>query len=280
LAVRRGSLTITAEREGFAKLVRSGVQLTAADTLTVNLQLMVGDVKQSVEVTSAAPLLQSQSAAVSQLVDNRQVLELPLSGRQFTSLIALAPGAYVGSAGNLGSAVYALRGNSNYSVNGSQADNNSYLIDGLVNAGLWINNMVIVPTPDSIQEVRAMTSNYSAEYGSAAGMVTIVQTKSGSKELHGSGYEFLQNAQMNANNFLSNLNKFARGAAAERVWRDPGRPDQEGQDFPVRRLPGPAHRYSDHHLHRADSDAGGDADDRDRQFRGLHHRQRNASNDL
>jgi hypothetical protein len=143
LAVRRGSLTITAEREGFAKLVRSGVQLTAADTLTVNLQLMVGDVKQSVEVTSAAPLLQSQSAAVSQLVDNRQVLELPLSGRQFTSLIALAPGAYVGSAGNLGSAVYALRGNSNYSVNGSQADNNSYLIDGLVNAGLWINNMVI-----------------------------------------------------------------------------------------------------------------------------------------
>src|SRR5712692_1608092 len=142
-----GSLTITVEREGFAKLVRSGVQLTAADTLTVNLQLKVGNVTQSVEVTSAAPLLQTQSAAVSQLVDNRQVLELPLNGRQFTSLIALTPGAYGGSAGNLGGAVYALRGNSNYSVNGSQADNNVYLIDGLVNAGLWLNNLVIVPTP-------------------------------------------------------------------------------------------------------------------------------------
>ena len=205
-----GALTITVEREGFAKLVRSGVQLTAADTLTVNLQLKVGDVQQSVEVTSAAPLLQTQSAAVSQLVDNRQVLELPLNGRQFTSLIALTPGAYVGSAGNLGGAVYALRGNSNYSVNGSQADNNVYLIDGLVNAGLWLNNLVIVPTPDSIQEVRAMTSNYSAEYGSAAGMVTIVQTKSGTNVLHGSAYEFLQNALMNANNFFSNLNGLSR----------------------------------------------------------------------
>jgi hypothetical protein len=232
LAVRRGSLTITAEREGFAKLVRSGVQLTAADTLTVNLQLMVGDVKQSVEVTSAAPLLQSQSAAVSQLADNRQVLELPLNGRQFTSLIALAPGAYLGSAGNLGSAVYALRGNSNYSVNGSQADNNSYLIDGLVNAGLWINNMVIVPTPDSIQEVRAMTSNYSAEYGSAAGMVTIVQTKSGSNELHGSDYEFLQNAQMNANNFFSNLNKLSRvGQRRSEFGRTLGGPIKKDKTF-------------------------------------------------
>ncbi len=205
-----GFLTITVEREGFAKLVRSGVELTAADTITVNLQLMVGDVKQSVEVTSAAPLLQSQSAAVSQLIDNRQVLELPLNGRQFTSLITLAPGAYAGSAGNLAGAVYALRGNTNYSVNGSQADNNAYLIDGLVNAGLWLNNMVIVPTPDSIQELRAMTSNYSAEYGSSAGMVTIVQTKSGTNDLHGSGYEFLQNADMNANNFFSNLNKLSR----------------------------------------------------------------------
>jgi hypothetical protein len=67
------------------------------------------------------------------LTDNKQVQDLPLNGRQFTTLIALSPGAYAGSAGNLSSAVYALRANTNFSVNGSQGDNNTYLIDGMTN---------------------------------------------------------------------------------------------------------------------------------------------------
>lgn len=208
-----GQITITVEKSGFNRLVRSGIQLTAAEALTVNLQLQVGDVQQSVEVRATAPLLEAQSAAVSNLVDNRQLAELPINTRQFTALTVLSPGAYVGSSGNLAGAVYGLRASNNFSVNGSQASNNSVLIDGMVNAGLWLNNNVMSPTIDSIQETRNLTSNFSAEYGSAAGMVTVVQTKSGTNAIHGDGYEYLQNADMNANNFFSNRNGLSRVGA-------------------------------------------------------------------
>jgi hypothetical protein len=208
-----GPLSITVEHPGFQKLVRSGIDLTAADILTIDLQLSVGNAQQTIIVKETPPLLQSQTAAVSQLIDNRQMVDLPLNGRMFSTLITLSPGAYTGSAGNLGGTAYALRGNTNFSVNGSQASNNTQLIDGMVNSGLWLNNMVINPTPDAIQEVRAMTSNYQPEYGSSAGMVTVVQTKGGSNEYHGTLYEFLQNKQLNANDFFNNRNRLPRVGA-------------------------------------------------------------------
>ncbi|MCL5745552.1 MAG: carboxypeptidase-like regulatory domain-containing protein, partial [Acidobacteria bacterium] len=125
-SIPTGNYTITAESEGFQKLVRSGVQLTAADTLTVDLQLAVGSVQQTMEVTASAPLLQAQTATVSNLVNNEQILQMPLNGRTFTSLLLLAPGAHGGSSGNLGSGIYAMRADANISVNGSIAQNNSY----------------------------------------------------------------------------------------------------------------------------------------------------------
>ena len=94
-----GAYTIYAEQPGFQRLVRSGIQLTAADTLTVDLQLTVGNVQETVEVTAEAPLLQSQTAAVSSLVTNQQMIEMPLNGRTFTALLRLSPGAQTGSSG-------------------------------------------------------------------------------------------------------------------------------------------------------------------------------------
>ena len=88
-----GRITISIEHPGFQKLVRSGVVLTAADTLTINLQLSVGNVQETVEVTGEAPLLQSQTAAVTTLITNQQILETPLNGRMFTQLIQLSSGA-------------------------------------------------------------------------------------------------------------------------------------------------------------------------------------------
>jgi hypothetical protein len=200
-----GSYTIAVEKTGFGKLLREGLQLSAADTATVNLTLHLGDVKQTVEVTGAAPLLEAQNADVSQLIDNRRIIEMPLNGRTFTSLLLLTPGAHVGSSSNLGNGVsYSMRGSTNYSVNGANAQDNSYMIDGMVNRNLWLNTLIMVPTIDSIQEFRVMTSNYSAEYGSAAGAVTIVQTKSGTNGYHGSAYEFLRNDKMDANTFFNN----------------------------------------------------------------------------
>jgi hypothetical protein len=211
-AIPTGLYTITVEQAGFQKLVRAGIQLTAADTLTVDLSLTVGSVNQAIEITAEAPLLQSQTAAVSSLVTNQQMVEMPLNGRTFTALLKLSPGAYTGSSANLTSSPYAMRGDVNISVNGSSAQNNSYLIDGMVNRNLWLNTLIIVPTVDSIQEVRMLTSNYSAEYGSAAGAVTIVQTKSGTNRLHGSAYEFLRNDKLDANSFFNNRSGVPRPA--------------------------------------------------------------------
>jgi hypothetical protein len=200
-----GQITVTAECPGFQKLVRSGIQLTAADTLTVDLRLTVGNVQETVEVTGEAPLLQSQTAAVSTLINNQQMLEMPLNGRSLTQLLQLGTGAAPQNPGlPTGLSGYQMRANNSVSVNGSVWNNNSFLIDGMFDRGLWLNGLTIVPTIDSIQEMRVMAANYSAEYGAAAGAVTVVQTKSGTNQFHGDAYEFLRNDHLDANNFFSN----------------------------------------------------------------------------
>lgn len=203
-SIPTGDYVINVEQTGFRKLRRTGVRLTAADALTVDLQLSLGNVTETIEVTATAPLVQSQTAAVSSLVTNEQMVEMPLNGRTFTSLVLLSPGSYAGSSGNLTTSPYAMRGNVNYSVNGSSAQNNSYLIDGMVNRNLWLSTLIMVPTVDSIQEFRVLTSNYSAEYGVAAGAITVVQTRSGTNSWHGSLYEFFRNDKLDANTFFNN----------------------------------------------------------------------------
>jgi len=133
-----GRITISIEHPGFQKLVRTGVVLTAADTLTLNLQLSVGNVQETVEVTGEAPLLQSQTAAVTTLITNQQILETPLNGRMFTQLIQLSSGASPTAPGmtlaNLTG--YGMRVNSTVSINGATAQNNSYLVDGIYDVAL------------------------------------------------------------------------------------------------------------------------------------------------
>jgi hypothetical protein len=211
-SIPTGSYQITVTKQGFQKLVRNGVELTAASTLNVDLQLKVGNVSETLSVTSTTPLLQSQSAEVSALIDTKQIVALPLVSRDFTDLVLLVPGAHLGAATNLaeGGSAYSMRAGANYSVNGAVAAGNSYLIDGIYNRNLWLNTLVMVPIVDAIQEYRVLTSNYSAEFGEAAGAVTEVNTKSGSNGFHGSVWEFLRNDKLNANNFFNNLNRVAR----------------------------------------------------------------------
>jgi hypothetical protein len=205
-ALPTGAYSVTVAKSGFQKLERSGLELTTAARLQVDLQLSVGNQTQTVSVTATTPLLQSQSAEVSSLVDSRQMVALPLVSRDFTDLVLLTPGAHVGSASNLaeGGSPYAMRGGANYSVNGALAAGNSYLVDGIYNRNLWLNTLIMVPVVDAIQEYRVMTSNFTAEYGEAAGAVTEVSTKSGANELHGAVWEFLRNDKLNANNFFTN----------------------------------------------------------------------------
>src|SRR6185437_6023755 len=166
-AIPPGEYEVRVEKQGFQKLARTGIRLTTASKLNVDLQLIVGSQTETVSVTATAPLLQSQTAEVSSLVDSRQMVTPPLVSRDFTALVLITPRAHAGSASNLGEggSPYAMRGGANYSVNGALAAGNSYLVDGVYNRNLWLNTLVMVPVVDAIQEYRVMTSNYTAEYG-------------------------------------------------------------------------------------------------------------------
>jgi hypothetical protein len=213
-SIPTGEYTVAATKTGFQKLTKSGIRLTAASTVTVDLQLPVGSETQTVSVIASAPLVQDQEATVSSLVTTQQIAELPLVTRDFTDLVLLGPGAHGGSANNLGEggSPYAMRAGANYSVNGSMPQANSYLIDGIYNRNLWLNTLVVVPVVDAIQEYRVMTSNYEAEYGESAGAVTEVETKSGTNAFHGSAWEFLRNDKLNANTFFNNRGGIPRPA--------------------------------------------------------------------
>lgn len=200
-----GSITITAERPGFEKLVRSGVQLTAADTVTVNLQLALGSVQQTVEVTGEASLVQSQTASVSTLVNSTQTMEMPLNERSFTNLLQLSAGASPSTPGMTANLTgYTMNGAVAITMNGAPSNGNAYLIDGLYNRQLWTDYLIMNPPIEAVQETRILASDYSVQYGNAAGSVTIVLTKSGTNQFHGSAYEFLRNSATDANTFFSN----------------------------------------------------------------------------
>ncbi|MDE1163038.1 MAG: carboxypeptidase-like regulatory domain-containing protein [Acidobacteriaceae bacterium] len=215
-----GSYIITVEKAGFQKLDRSDLTLSSASTLNVDLKLVVGSATETVNVSEAASLLQTQSGVVSSLVDSKQMVALPLATRNFTDLVLLTPGAHTGSALNLaeGASAYSIRGGANYSVNGAIAAANSYLIDGIYDRNQWLNTLVLVPIVDSIQEYRVMTSNFNAEFGEAAGAITTVTTKSGSNRFHGSAWEFLRNNVMNANSYFAKQSNIARAAYHRNVF--------------------------------------------------------------
>ncbi len=211
-SVPAGSYRIAVEKAGFQKLERESITLPSAATVNVDLTLLVGSNAETVTVNEAASLIQSQSGVVSSLVDSKQMVALPLATRNFTDLVLLTPGAHTGSASNLaeGGSAYSIRGGANFSVNGSIAAANSYLIDGIYDRNQWLNTLVMVPVVDSIQEYRVMTSNFNAEYGEAAGAITTVSTKSGSNQIHGTVWEFLRNDQMNANSYFAKQNGVRR----------------------------------------------------------------------
>lgn len=211
-----GPVRITATKAGFATLERRGITLTAADVLTVDLQLTVGSVQQAVEVTAEGTLLQTQTQAVSSLVTNQQITEMPLNQRLFTQVLQLMPGQSSATPNPQASGTYGGLASTAYSINGAQSVNSMYLLDGLYNKNAWIETIAISPPIDGLQEVRVMAGTYSAEFGNAAGAVILAYSKSGSNEFHGTAYEFLQNTLLNANTFFNN----AAGAARTQTHKN------------------------------------------------------------
>jgi hypothetical protein len=210
-ALNPGTYTVTVESAGFQKSQQGGIIVTPGESVAVNIALKVGNASQTVEVTAAAPLLQTESPVIGQDLNSAQVSELPLGGqRTFTFLARLTPGVVPAEQG----ARDALGGG--FSANGvrSTGENNFLLngVDNNVNVIDFINQtaFVIGPSVEAIGDMQVITNGASAEYGRAAGGIIEVSLKSGTNQVHGVAFEILQNTVLDANRWENNLAGVAR----------------------------------------------------------------------
>jgi hypothetical protein len=193
-----GEYTVNAEQRGFKAILRKGVVLEVDQRAEVNLQLSLGDVKDTVEVTGDAPLVDTSNATVGEVIENRRIAELPLNGRNALSLMYLSPDvkAQAGTSG-FGDRGTAL---SNVSINGGPSSINSFLLDGGTNNQAFLQDLNVNPTVDAIEEFKVQSGAMSAEFGFTLGGVVNMVTKSGTNTVHGSVYEFVRNNDFDARN--------------------------------------------------------------------------------
>ena len=209
--IRIGTYRVEAEYGGFQKAVRSGVQLNIQQQAVVDFTLVPGEVTQTVEVTAAVPLLQTESGSVGEAVTGEKIINLPLSGRNYTFLARLTAGVTIAQPEGRG-----LNGNGWFAANGTRPAQNNYLLDGIDNNSNNVDFLsgaatVVKPPIDAIGEFKVQTSAFSAEFGRAGGAVLNVTLKSGTNEIHGSAWEFLRNNHLDANNFFANQAGLEKG---------------------------------------------------------------------
>ncbi|MGH8335428.1 MAG: carboxypeptidase regulatory-like domain-containing protein, partial [Gammaproteobacteria bacterium] len=198
-----GNYEVTVESPGLEKQVRTGVVLEANQTATLDFVMPVAKLSTSVEVTSEAPLLQSETSSVGTVLDARTIEDFPLVERDVMGALRAIPG--VVSSNSVGAARGARNVfDSTFSVAGGRSSTNEVLIDGAANTIGDFNGVVILPPPDSVQELRVETSTYSAEFGRSGGGVVNIVTKSGTNAFHGNLYYYNQNTIFNANTFTGN----------------------------------------------------------------------------
>ena len=226
--LKPGTYTIEVEATGFRKAIQRDILLNGGDRVGVNIQLTVGELTQTVEVTAAAPLLQTETTTLGDTMGSKVVSELPLGGqRKFTFLAPLAPGVVPAEQGARDAA------GGGFSANGVRSNGqNNFLLNGVdnnVNVIDFINQTayVIGPSVEAIGEMKVVTNGYSAEYGRGAGGVVNVTIKSGTNEIHGTLFEFLQNDKFNANTWERNRAGASKPVrSAESVWRRGRRSDR------------------------------------------------------
>src|SRR3954469_17449032 len=162
-----GTYAVSANRQGFQTTVQSTVDVAVNQSQRVDLVLKLGSASETVEVTGAAPLLQTQSSSLGTVETERRISELPLNGRNFIQLAYLGPGANGGQTGsNVSGGVFENeRANEAVSVNGLRVSNNNFLLNGVDNNEFGLGGVVVLPPPDAIQEFKTEENSMSAEFG-------------------------------------------------------------------------------------------------------------------
>ena len=196
-----GHYQIAVQRQGFADALSTSIALENGTTRRINVTLSMGQVAETVDVTSAAANVKTDDANVSEVIGNKLIRELPIEGRNFLNYAQIVPGFNSGTGDNSriawGLASATNTGAQQLNVGGTEYGV-GYYIDGLNNNDNWVEGPVTNVNMDAIQEVKAEVINYSAEYGRDVGQISLT-TKSGTNALHGTVYDFFQNSGLNAN---------------------------------------------------------------------------------
>jgi hypothetical protein len=218
-----GNYILQAELPGFSRLTRGPLVLQVSQTLAIDLQLEVGQVTETVQITEAAPLVASQSSDIGQAINREMLVALPLPNRAASSLAALAPGVVMIDTGTGTAENYPV-----FSVAGGRARNQTFVLDGgnATNAvGLTRPQQLTTLPVDAMQEFKVIANNYSAEFGHSTGGVVTMSTRSGTNAFHGSIFESLRNDALDARNFFATskpairLNQFG-GALGGPIKKD------------------------------------------------------------
>lgn len=202
LALIPGTYSVKVSSPGFESVLRDDIVLHVQDRLSIDVTLKVGSVTQEVVVTGREPILQTETADVGNVVDSRQVNDLPLNGRRYADLALLEPGVQKFYAANNPAP-------DRFSVNGNLETQNNFLLNGIDNNSFSENLQefsvqVVQPPPDAIQEFRVQTRTYSSEFGNSAGAVINATIKSGNNGYHGDLFEFIRNSVFDANSWINN----------------------------------------------------------------------------
>jgi hypothetical protein len=215
-----GKYRIEGSIEGFNKEVVQDITLNVNETLRIDLKFKPGTIDETVEVTAAAGLIQSETATVGNVIDSQKVAEIPLNGRRFETMALLVPGVTTNNPSP-------STGPLNFSASGGRFSSNNFMLDGVDNSDSsgGTSGFVLRPIVDAIQEFKVQTNSYSAEFGRGGGANIQVQTKSGTNAFHASVWDFLRNDALDARGFFENKkgefrrNQFG-GTAGGPIWRD------------------------------------------------------------
>ncbi len=201
--LRAGDYSLTAEVKGFKKYVSSHNTLGANTTLSLDAPLSIGEITQEVDVSATAEVLQTESAAVQAEITGKQISDQELNGRNPLYMGALVPG--LRSSSTLGDFNFAIGGGVPFQINGSRVQDTLVTFDGAPAVRTRGSGAIIgVASVDATEEMQVINTDYQAEYGGAAGGQLRIVTKSGTKDFHGSAYEYLRNSALNANTWVRN----------------------------------------------------------------------------
>ena len=192
-----GTYEVVIESAGFSRVLFKDIALAVDQTVRLDASLQIGRTNEEVTVTAAALEVQTDTSTIGQVLEQAQIQTLPLNERNFVAFALLVPGAQIPSEGSLDS----TQGQA-LSVNGARESANNFLLDGVDNQDLVINQYTVLPMTDAIAEFKVQSSTYSAEFGRSGGAQINVVLKSGTNQFHGEGFEFLRNRHLDAKNFF------------------------------------------------------------------------------